>query len=97
EAALPVVGVFLRLEAELAKCALPLKAAGASRILQDHEIRVLRLVDRPAVEIVVAESEIQRQPVVHAPVVLDVETKLRVRNVCLGGAAVAGDRGDGAV
>src|SRR5690606_37743045 len=27
EAALPVVGVFLRLEAELAKCALPLKAA----------------------------------------------------------------------
>ena len=36
--------------------------AGLARLVEDHEVRILRLIDRHPGDQVVAESEVQRQP-----------------------------------
>ena len=49
------------------------EAAGAPGCLEHLEVRVGVLIDRHTVHVIPPDAEVQRQPIVHAPVVLDVE------------------------
>ena len=71
------------------------EASGLSRGLQRLEVGLVVLVERHAVDVVVAQTEVQRHPVVHAPVVLDVQGVQVERDVDVRGAALERDVADG--
>ena len=74
DARLDVVAVLLRVLAEVVDTRRREPSGGARR-LQHDEVRIQRLIDRHAVDVVVAQAEVERQPVGDAPVVLDVERR----------------------
>ena len=94
DARLPVVGVVLRILAEVLHALDAIEQPGPARGLHLDEVRVLRLVELVAVDQVVAQAEVQRQLVAHCPVVLDEERILLQRDVGRRVAAVEGDRRD---
>ena len=75
DARLPVVAVFLRLLADILEPLDAVEQAGRARGLHLHEVRIQRLIDLEAGDEVVAQADVDRQPVGDAPVVLDVEAR----------------------
>jgi hypothetical protein len=81
EPRLDVVVVLTRILAEILESNQAVQAAAAAGSLQDNEVRIGCLVDLITGHDVVAEPEIQGQPGVEAPVVLDVQPELLHRQV----------------
>ena len=94
DARLPVVGVVLRILAEVLEALDAGQQAGLAGGLHDHEVGVLRLVELIALDEVVAQAEVERQLVGDRPVVLDVAGVLLQRDVGRGVAVVQRDDRD---
>ena len=70
---------------------MPVQKARAARSLNLDVVRIECLIDLNTVDEVIPQAEVQGQPVVHTPVVLDVERVLIQRDIGFRRAAVEGD------
>ena len=80
-AGLDVVLVLRGIFAEVFEALDARERARLARLVEDDEVRILRLIDRHAGDQVVAEAEVQRQLAADAEVVLDVRRVLLRRHV----------------
>ena len=78
---LEVVAVRLRIESEVFEADDAIQQPGAGGRLDLHEIGVQRLIEHDAGDQVIAQSEVERQAIARAPVVLDIRPILLVRDV----------------